>query len=78
MQCHKASKRVTHKKGSIECKSGDNAFKVRDVIGDLVGGRVRPGALSMPAEIKGKHTVRSCQRRGNMVPPMGVGRAAVE
>ena len=78
MQCHKAAKRVTHKNGSIELKSGDSALKVRDVICDLVGGRTRPGTLSMPAEIEGKHTVRPCQRWGNMVPPMGVGRAAVK
>ena len=78
MQCHKAAKRVTHKNGSIELKSGDNACKVCDVICNFVGGRVRPGTLSMPAEIEGKHTVRPCQRRSNMVPPMSVRRASVQ
>ena len=69
---------MTHKTGGIEVKSGDNAFKVRDVIRDLVGGRVRPGALSMTAQIEREYAVRPRQRRGNMVPPMGMGRAAVK
>ncbi len=78
MQCHKAAKRVAHKNGSIELKSGDNAFKVRDVICDLVGGWVRLGTLSMTAQIERKYAVCPRQRRGNMVPPMGMGRAAVK